>query len=195
MKKILLPLLLTIGLTLNAQEVMDVLPYATIPEVPKDYTAGTVVSRMIDGLGFRYYWATEGITENDFDYRPSNEGRSIRETMEHIYALSNMIANSAKKIPNDRTVSIEVPPVQDLRKLTLQNLKTASTVFKQATDLSEHSIVFKSKEGSAEFPFWNQINGPIEDAVWHAGQLAVLRRSAGNPMDPKVNVFLGRLND
>lgn len=174
---------------------MDELPYSTIPEVPKNYTAGTVVSRMIDGLGFRYYWATERLTENNFDYRPNDEGRSIRETMEHIYALSNTIANTAKKVPNDRTVKMEIPPVQDLRKLTLQNLETASIVFKEAKDLSEYSIVFKNKEGSAEFPFWNQINGPIEDAVWHAGQLVVMRRSAGNPINPKVNVFLGKLND
>ncbi len=195
MKKILLLLSLTICLTLNAQETMDELPYSTIPEVPKNYTAGTVVSRMIDGLGFRYYWATERLTENNFDYRPNDEGRSIRETMEHIYALSNTIANTAKKVPNDRTVKMEIPPVQDLRKLTLQNLETASIVFKEAKDLSEYSIVFKNKEGSAEFPFWNQINGPIEDAVWHAGQLVVMRRSAGNPINPKVNVFLGKLND
>lgn len=195
MKTILTLASITLCLTLTAQETMEELPYATIPEAPETYTAGTVVSRMIDGLGFRYHWATEGLTENDFNYKPSDEGRSIAETLVHLYGLSNTIVNSAKKVPNDRTVKRETPAIEDLRKLTLENFKTASAIFKEATDLSEYSIVFKNTGGSAEFPFWNHINGPIEDAVWHAGQVVVLRRSAGNPINPKVNVFLGKLND
>jgi len=191
----LISLTLTLTLTLTAQETMEELPYATIPEAPETYTAGTVVSRMIDGLGFRYHWATEGLTESDFNYKPSDEGRSIAETLVHLYGLSNTIVNSAKKVPNDRTVRKETPAIEDLRKLTLENLKTASIILKEATDLSEYTIVFKNTNGSAEFPFWNHINGPIEDAVWHAGQVVVLRRSAGNPINPKVNVFLGKLND
>ena len=42
--------------TMNAQE----LPYYEIPKETNKYTAGSVASRMVDGLGFRYYWATEG---------------------------------------------------------------------------------------------------------------------------------------
>lgn len=184
-----------ISFTLIAQETMnDSLPYATIPEAPESYTAGTVVSRMVDGLGFRYYWATEGLRGKDMDYKPSNEGRTIAETINHLYNLSRTILNSAKKLPNDRTVSQGKPDKGDLRKLTLLNLQEASALFKEANDLSEHSVIFISPKGISEFPFWNNINGPIEDAIWHAGQVVVMRRSAGNPIDPKVNVFLGRLN-
>ena len=81
------------------------------------------------------------------------------------------------------------------KKATLENLKTASTLFASTENLSEHSVIFKRANGESEFPFWNNINGPIEDAVWHAGQVVVLRRSAGNPINPKVNVFLGKLNE
>jgi len=35
------------------------LPYKEIPGYPSKYTEGTVISRMIDGLGYRYYWATK----------------------------------------------------------------------------------------------------------------------------------------
>ena len=40
------------------------LPYAKIP-APHRATAGAVVSRMLDGLGFRYYWATQGLQKED----------------------------------------------------------------------------------------------------------------------------------
>lgn len=196
MKKIASLLISLISITLIAQETMnDYYPYSAIPEAPEKYTAGTVVSRMIDGLGFRYYWATEGLREKDLDYKPSNEGRTIAETSTHIYNLSLTILNSAKKLPNDRTVSQRKPVSEDLRKLALLNLQEASTLFMEAKDLSEHSVIFISAKGVSEFPFWNNINGPIEDAIWHAGQIVVMRRSAGNPINPKVNVFLGRLND
>ena len=96
-------------ITLTAQEAVHEFPYTSIPEAPESYTAGTVVSRMIDGLGFRYYWATEGLTEKDMHYAPANDGRTIAETLEHLYNLSNAIINSANKMANDRTVSRKTP--------------------------------------------------------------------------------------
>ena len=43
------------------------LPYYEIPDYPETYTAGSVAARMLDGLGFRYYWATEGLNEDDLN--------------------------------------------------------------------------------------------------------------------------------
>jgi len=172
------------------------LPYYQIPEASENYTSGSLISRMIDGLGFRYYWATEGLTETDLNYKPGNDGRTARQTIDHLLGLSSVIVNSAKQIPNDRTgVKEEVLSFDETRKRTLHNLKEASHIFRNVTDISKFSIVFKSANGSREFPFWNQINGPIADAIWHAGQVVVLRRSAGNPISPKVNVFLGKKMD
>jgi hypothetical protein len=42
------------------------------------------------------------------------------------------------------------------------------------------------------FPFWNQINGPISDALWHCGQVVMNRRASGNPLQKGVNVFIGK---
>ena len=39
------------------------LPYKEIPSYPANYTQSTVISRMIDGLGYRYYWATENLRD------------------------------------------------------------------------------------------------------------------------------------
>ncbi len=179
--------------TMNAQDVSEKeLPYHQIPAPPETYTAGTVVARMIDGLGFRYYWATHGLTADNLSYKPSDKNRTVDETVDHLYGLSRVIYNSAKKDINDRTVPQDVITSFDhKRRQTLQNLKMASDIFKKVTDLTDHEIIFKNKNGTVKFPFWNQINGPIEDAVWHSGQLAVMRRAAGNPIDPEVNVFLG----
>lgn len=196
MKSLLSVLIMLIGLNLQSQSTMnETLPYSEIPEAPKDYSAGTVITRMLDGLGFRYYWATEGLTDTELDHAPANEGRTIRQTLEHIHDLTEVVLNSAKKQATDRTVKTQKRTFNELRKLTLENLGIASDLFARTEDLGAHPVVFKRADGESEFPFWNTINGPIEDAIWHAGQVVVLRRAAGNPMNPKVNVFLGKLNE
>jgi len=182
--------------TMNAQgQTNDAIPYETIPEAPEQFTPGTVVARMVDGLGFRYHWATESLMMADYEYLPGNDGRTITQTMNHVYSLSKVILNTAKKKATDYTEAKEVLTIVEKRQATLENFKLASELYAAAIDLSEHKVIFKKASGESEFPFWNNINGPIEDAVWHAGQIVVLRRSAGNPVNPKVNVFLGKLND
>lgn len=178
---------------MNAQEKNPQdLPYYQIPDYPDSYTAGTVVARMIDGLGFRYYWATEGLRTEDLDYKPSESNRTIDETLDHLYNLSRVVYNSAVKEINDRTQPREEAlSFREKRKRTLLNFKKASDIFINVKDLNEHLVIFKSKSGTFENPFWNQINGPIEDAIWHSGQIVALRRASGNPIDPKVNVFKG----
>jgi len=196
MKSFFTLLLITISLTMKAQnQTNDTLPYATIPEAPEKFTPGTVVARMVDGLGFRYRWATEALSQSDYDYAPGNEGRTIAQTMEHLYGLSKVILNTAKKQATDYTLEKVEMSIAEKRRATLENLKNASALYAMATDLNEHQVQFKRTSGEFAFPFWNNINGPIEDAVWHAGQIVVLRRAAGNPINPKVNVFLGKLND
>jgi len=196
MKILVIAILLASSFSMNAQEQLnDAVPYASIPEPPERFTPGTVVARIVDGLGFRYYWATEALKQTDYDYEPGNDGRTITQIMEHIYGLSKIIVNTAKKQATDYTLEKETLTLEEKRQKTLENLKTASEHYAASTDLSAHKVIFRRASGESDFPFWNNLNGPIEDAVWHAGQLAVLRRSAGNPINPKVNVFLGKLND
>jgi len=187
--------ILVTSLTLAQETMNETLPYYKIPEAPASYTPGTVVSRMIDGLGFRYFWATEGLTDENLTYKPSEESRTIAETMDHLYGLSRTIVNSAKKKATDFTVAPGELTAKEKRKKTLENFKTASELFRASEKLEEHKVVFIRKNGKAEFPFWNQINGPIEDAVWHAGQIVMMRRAAGNPFNSKVSVFTGNVRD
>src|ERR1700704_3523395 len=76
------------------------LPYYEIPSYPETYTAATVAARLIDGVGFRYYWATEGLRQEDLSHKPSKEARTSMETLAHIYGLSRVIVNSTRKVPN-----------------------------------------------------------------------------------------------
>ncbi|MDD7884976.1 hypothetical protein [Flavivirga sp. 57AJ16] len=168
-----------------AQSGEEKLPYYQIPEHPESYTAGTVAARMVDGLGFRYYWATEGLRNEDLIYKPSETGRTSAETLDHILGLSNFILNSVSK-QGERSKETE-RSFEDKRKQTLLNLKRASDILRSMDDVSQFD--------NERFPFWNIINGPIADALWHCGQIVMLRRASGNPFNSKVNVFSGKVGE
>ena len=194
MKRSLLPLVCICFASFGmfGQDGSDALPYYEIPEYPESFTAGAVAARMVDGLGFRYYWATEGLRAQDLAYKPNEEARTTAETIDHIYGLSKVIVNSALKKANGGEEDPEMTFAEKRRK-TLENFKTAADIFRETEDLSQYTIVFERGGQSSEFPFWNQINGPIADALWHCGQVVSFRRSSGNPFNSKVSVFNGRV--
>jgi len=164
------------------------LPYYEVPEYSEQYTAGTVAARMIDALGFRFYWASKDLTKENLAYRISEDVRPTRETIDHIYDLSKIIVNATLKLPNSRgrnnTMSYE-----DKRAKTLQNLKTAADILRGSDDISQFKIIF----GERKIPIWNLINGPIADAMWHCGQIVSYRRASGNPINSKVDHFAGKV--
>jgi uncharacterized damage-inducible protein DinB len=194
MKAITLIFLLLITLTINAQEMKtEQLPYYEIPEAPENYTAGTVAARMVDGLGFRYYWATEGLRAEDLNYEPGQRVRSSAQIIDHIYNLSKVIVNATTKMVNDSAVKEGELTFEEKRKRTLENFQKASKILRNSTDLSEFNVVFKNDKGTNSYPFWNNINGPIADAIWHSGQVTLLRRASGNPFNGKASVFMGKV--
>ena len=192
MKKIILILFLTMN-TMNSQEK---LPFYDITEIPNEINSTNIIIRMIEGLGFRYHWATENITEKDLKYRPSKDAMSNYETIEHIYDLSNTIYNSSKSLPKIKSKKKTSLDFISLRKETLNNLKLTREVLKSFNDedLKNVKIIFQGNSGNYEFPIWNLINGPISDAIYHTGQLVSFRRTSGNPIPKGVNVFLGAKN-
>lgn len=181
--------ILLLIMTTSVHSQNNELPYKNILKTPESYTVGSVVSRMIDGLGFRYYWATEGLTEKDLTFKPSKDARTTEQTIDHILGLSQVILNSALHVVNG-----EPQPKMtfaEKREKTLKNLKKASEIFLKQTDLSKFKMVFKRGDNTTKFPFWNQINGPISDAIWHVGQVVSFRRSSGNPFPKGVSVLQG----
>lgn len=194
MKHLLALFILLISFKLGfAQVSSDSLPYSQIPVKTGEYTGGNVLSRMIDGLGFRYYWATEGLTQKDLNFIPTAESRNTMETIEHLFGLSQTLLNGARNIPNIQLSETPEMNFMEFREKTLGNLKEASELLagKSDSEISELKIIFQRGDSRTEYPFWNMINGPIVDMIHHSGQLVLLRRMSGNPINPKVNVFLG----
>jgi len=170
-------------------------PYHQIPDAPEQYNAATVAARMVDGLGYRYYWATESLREEDLDYKPSEDSRTARETLEHLYNLSTTILNAASQKANVRPrPEEEARSFTQQRKKTLENLEQASQLMKASENgqVQDFEIVFQRGEKTSAFPFWNLLNGPLADAIYHVGQIVAYRRASGNPLNPRVNVFMGK---
>ena len=181
-------MLTVIPLIMNSQE--KNLPFSEIGDYPSEFTPANVISRLIDGLGYRFYWSTESLTENDLNYKPSDDTRSTLQILEHIYSLTEMISSSFKK--NEFEFTLVKGNYNDLREKTLLNLKYIQGELKSNPDFSQLSLRFERGGTKMEFPFWNQINGPISDALWHCGQVVMNRRASGNPLQSGVNVFIGK---
>lgn len=163
--------------------------YYEIPEYPSDYTAGTTAARVVDGLGFRYYWGTEGLTESDLNYRPSEGARNIAETIDHIVLLTEILAIAVNEKIFEG-VDLEGLSFEEKRNRTLENIKQASIKLKSssAEDLEKYDIIFSN---GTQFPFWNLLNGPIADAINHVGQIISFRRTNGHPYNQNISVLQG----
>ncbi|MDG1275775.1 MAG: hypothetical protein P8O16_00740 [Algoriphagus sp.] len=193
MKNIILTFFLVIiGQFVYSQSAQNQIPYAQILEKTGDYTSGNILSRMIDGLGFRYYWATEGLTQADLDYIPTSESRNTMETIEHLFGLSETLLNGARSMPNIQPADFSGMNFQEFREKTLLNIQESSNLLAamDEAEIADLKIIFQRGATRTEYPFWNMINGPITDMIHHSGQVVLLRRMSGNPIDPKVNVFL-----
>lgn len=172
----------------------NTLPFKSIPEAAANYEAGNLLTRMIEGAGYRYYWATEGLKPSDLDFKPSKSGQSTWETLIHIYGLSEVIRNVSI---NDPSVRPQVDTPQDWEKLrsdTLHFLQEATANFKDKSpeELAELNVIFERGGKQSIFPLWNLINGPLSDMIYHTGQIVSFRRTNENPIPKGVNVFLGR---
>lgn len=187
MRIILLLFTTLLSINLTAQ---STLPYREIPDHPDVYSAGAVAARMIDGLGFRFYWSTDSLRETDLDYRPNAESRSTLETVEHIQQLVLMISKALKMdVMIDSNQSFE-----QQRSFVLTTLSQISSKLRNSSeeDLKTYQVLSSS---GVETPFWFFINGPIADAIWHCGQIASFRRSSGNPINSSISHFRGTVKD
>lgn len=188
--------ILLFSTTSTSQDSMDTantsLPYHQIPDAPDTYTPGSVAARMLDGLGFRYYWATKDLREEDLNYKPSEDSRTAKETLDHIYGLSKTIINAPQAKPNVRTDDSQLS-WDEKRNLTLNNIYRASQMCRLSKEgeMNDFKIIFQRGDNTSEFPFWNMLNGPIADAIYHVGQIVAHRRASGNPIHPGVSMLRG----
>ena len=191
-----IPHFFTLLFIFSLQTMAQELPFSSIPAAPKDYTAGNSISRMIQGLGFRYHWATEGLRAEDLEYRPTKEAQSTLGTLQHIYGLTKTILNAAKNEASKRPAPSPPENLEALRAATLKYLQQAATLFLNYSEdeIGGLNIIFEREGKQSRFPVWNLMNGPIADALYHTGQVVSFRRTSGNSIPKGVNVFLGVKN-
>lgn len=185
-----------INLNLLAQDAMPETSthYESVPAYPETFTTGTALARMVDGLGFRYYWVTDGLREEDLLFRPSDEARSSLETLGHLHYMILFMENTVM----GKVTTFPEPAVtmsyEEIRRTTLQRIQAISEQLSSMDNESIAKLEMKIKAGPDEMqvPFWHFLQGPIGDAYYHLGQVVSFRRSTGNPIDPNVQPFMGK---
>ncbi len=155
--------------------------FETILDTPESYSANHVLVRLVDGLGFRFYWATKGLEEADFQFRPAMGLMSIEELISHIEDLCFMSYETFSVENIERTGSNP----QDSITSALSFLSSLKDILLKLEDMDLNEYKIKG------FPIWNLINGPLADALTHVGQINSYRRMNGNPC-PNVSVFIGK---
>ena len=168
-------------------------PYEEIGEFPDSYSMGNLIKRLIDGLGYRYHWATESLTESDLSFRVSDGSRTSLETLEHLLAISGFILRVSQGRYNKQLEEEKFNFVQ-IRQQTLNQLQEASQLMGQMKDedFKLLEILIKQRDQKISLPLWIMINGPISDAIYHTGQIVLLRRISGNPINPNIDIFTGK---
>lgn len=172
-------------LRIKIQSIMT--PYQSLPNPPKTLSAGTILARLLDGIGFRYQLATEGLTSNEIDFRPTKESMDMMELLIHIYQLISW-TSSAFDFPY--TTKKTFADFDELRMETLELCQAFSAFLADlsAAEIEKASVYLKRKE--KDYSFWYLINGPLADALTHIGQVNSWRRIAGNPV-ARISPFTG----
>lgn len=63
------------------------LPFHSIPSSPLKINAQNMIARMVDGLAFRYRWATEGLKQEELSFKPSEDSMDLERLLHHVYDL------------------------------------------------------------------------------------------------------------
>ena len=153
--------------------------YHSMPATPHEITALNIICRMLAGMGFRFYWATEELTEETFTFQPCEGARSIGETVEHVWDLLNWVYRAI-----DPAGKVKPSGAKLLREGALELIAILEETFSKIDNEKLAGIQIRKQ------PFWLIINGPLSDVLTHIGQIAILRRIAGSPA-PDGNPFKG----
>lgn len=153
--------------------------YEKLPDPPEKVNSGNVLARMIDGLGFRYNCATEGLNHKDICFKPSQDQRNIDEIINHIYNLMRFIG---KAFGLDLTKYKTEKTFKEIRNTTLTLMYDMSCTLKNLSHADFLAIKMQPYHNNEDYSFWFLLNGPIEDVLTHIGQINALRRISGNPV-------------
>ncbi len=133
-----------------------------------------LLRHMLAALAYRTAKALRGTPDGFGDFRPAPDVRNPRELVRHMtsvlgYARTFFVGGEFRPTPLD-TLGEEVDRFHGILK-----------------SLSDHFATSAFASVSPE----QLLQGPLCDAMSHAGQLAALRRLFGSPVPPENFVFAG----
>jgi len=161
------------------------LPFEDISKTPTELTVTNTLLRVVEGLAFRYRWATENLSEDDIKFRQHPTSMSIEEVNAHIFDLvdsTNRVFGGEKQNKDS---------LNSFHKLRIKSLNILADLSERLKEMSDEDLSEIEKNTSRKLPFWYWINGPLADALTHVGQITSWRRIAGNPQLKGINVFIG----
>jgi hypothetical protein len=164
------------------------LPFEDISKTPNDLTATNTLLRMVEGLAFRYRWATENLSEENIKFKPHPTSMSVELVNAHIFDLvdsTNRVFGGEKQNKDS---------LNSFQKLRIKSLNILADLSERLKEMSDEDLSEIEKNTSRKLPFWYWINGPLADALTHVGQITSWRRIAGNPQLKGVNVFIGTID-
>lgn len=162
-------------------------PYRSLPKAPESVSSGAVIARLLDGIGFRYHWATEGLTDPDMAFRPAPDSMTLGEVVRHIHGLLRWVALGAGMAAEEGPMAFAEGTA--VRANTLLLARELSTRFSRMADADLQAFAIRTSRGDS-FPVWNLLNGPLADSLTHIGQVVSWRRILGKPV-PQADVFRG----
>jgi len=163
------------------------LPYESIPPAPERMSGAAILTRLMDGIGFRYRWATEGLEDGDLAFRPAPDCRSLGELLAHVHGLLRRVGLGIGVEPSLGCMgTIEGFAV---RRATVELARVLRERLASMGDSELAASTMRTGRGET-YPVWNMVNGPLSDALTHIGQIASWRRIMGKPV-PVADVFRG----
>lgn len=175
LKKLILIFLLFMSSFSYCQENKAQLPYDISPTYPKKATGRILMAKMLDELGYKYYWATDSLL-NDEMRNTFNSRNLPRLLLEEVYRMSENIINYSSE-NNNPGLKLEEMSFEDFRKNTLLNLKEASNILIKNTDATHFSNL-------------NLFVKSIAISNSYCDQIISFRENIGKPFKAKNNFIV-----
>ncbi len=172
--------------------------YQDIPAAPPRADGGGVLARLVDGLAFRYRWATEGLGDEHLELRPCDEAMSLGALLEHVRLLCDWVLRSMTGERSDGEPAglgderaRPASAVEGARAATLASLASLRARVLEMSAAELLAVRITGSRSKQPESFWCIVNGPLADALTHVGQINAWRRVAGIPA-PAADVFRGK---
>jgi hypothetical protein len=146
--------------------------FRDFPPPPETMTVSNTVARLVDGLGFRLYHSMVGLREEECNLMPCEKGKSIGQTIHHIWGLVNWVRMHIYGQQMNRP-----KPYIEQGWAALAELEHLRKHF---VEISDEELARYTLE---DMPWWNFVNMPLSDALHHEGEVRLLRMQIGNPVE------------